>query len=184
MSVYSVLAVAGGFSSERRATRFMIKYAAIPTIYKGVQFRSRLEARWACMFDLAYWEWEYEPFDAEGYIPDFLIRRRTPGDYIVEVKPIDNLNTEDGFAKLNECVAKARAGGIDMPVVVLGSRIHKASSIIDIGDDNSELSYSAIIGSISERESQDTLRFYMWEDFEQTHDMWVHAGNLTQWKGR
>ena len=26
-------------------------FAAIPTVYKGVQFRSLLEARWAAMFD-------------------------------------------------------------------------------------------------------------------------------------
>lgn len=51
---------------------------AIPTLYKGIWFRSRLEARWAVYFDHAHlfgFKWEYEP---EGftdgnlrYLPDF-----------------------------------------------------------------------------------------------------------------
>lgn len=57
---------------------------AIPTKYAGVQFRSRLEARWAAMFDLLGWRWEYEPIDLDGYIPDFIVR----GSLLVEVKPI------------------------------------------------------------------------------------------------
>lgn len=58
---------------------------AIPTRYAGVQFRSRLEARWAAMFDLLGWRWEYEPIDLAGYIPDFLLR--FPAPLLVEVKP-------------------------------------------------------------------------------------------------
>lgn len=40
--------------------------------------RSRLEARWAALFDLIGWRWTYEPFDADGYIPDFLIEGDAP----------------------------------------------------------------------------------------------------------
>jgi hypothetical protein len=47
---------------------------AIPTKYAGTQFRSRLEARWAAFFDLLAWQWEYEPIDLAGYIPDFIVR--------------------------------------------------------------------------------------------------------------
>jgi len=158
-------------------------YAAIPTLYKGVRLRSRLEARWACVFDQVYWDWEYEPFDAKGYIPDFIIRRRI-GNYIVEIKPIDCLVSDDGQKRLTECVAKARESGIELPVVVLGSRIHKASSLVEITEHNSELNYAAVIGAISEKQTQDELRFFIWEDFEQTYNMWVHAGNVTQWRGR
>lgn len=46
---------------------------AHPTLYKGVLFRSRLEARWAAFFDLAGWTWEYEPFDFNGWTPDFRV---------------------------------------------------------------------------------------------------------------
>jgi hypothetical protein len=62
----------------------------IPTVYGGHQFRSRLEAKWAAMFDGLGWSWEYEPFDYPGYLPDFLIR----GDnsVLVEVRPVVTLN--------------------------------------------------------------------------------------------
>jgi len=59
---------------------------AKPTKYGQTQFRSRLEARWAAMFDLLRWEYIYEPFDLDYWSPDFLIL----GAYkiFVEVKPI------------------------------------------------------------------------------------------------
>ena len=38
---------------------------AIETRYKGYRFRSRLEARYAVLFDSLKIEWEYEP---EGYV--------------------------------------------------------------------------------------------------------------------
>lgn len=61
---------------------------AIPTTYAGVNFRSRLEARWAAFFDLCAWKWDYEPFDLEGWTPDFLIRSAA-GPILAEVKPAD-----------------------------------------------------------------------------------------------
>lgn len=45
----------------------------IPTTYRGILFRSRVEARWAAAFDRMGWLWEYEPIDLDGYIPDFLV---------------------------------------------------------------------------------------------------------------
>jgi hypothetical protein len=51
---------------------------ALPTYYKGVKFKSRLEARWAVYFDYMGISWQYEPqgFDlGDGirYLPDFLL---------------------------------------------------------------------------------------------------------------
>jgi hypothetical protein len=51
----------------------MYTIKAHPTMYAGTQFRSRLEARWACFFDLAGWTWEYEPIDLVGWSPDFYV---------------------------------------------------------------------------------------------------------------
>ena len=62
---------------------------AIPTIYRGVYFRSRLEAKWAAMFDLAGWRWCYEPIDLNGYIPDFSLQG-VPDPILVDVKPYFN----------------------------------------------------------------------------------------------
>lgn len=61
-------------------------YAAIPTLYRGRQYRSRLEARWAAMFDLLGWAYEYEPYDLNGWIPDFVLMGKR--NVLVEVKPI------------------------------------------------------------------------------------------------
>lgn len=59
----------------------------IETYYKGILFRSRLEAKWAAMFDLLEWEWDYEPTDFNGWIPDFVIYGKFSNIY-VEVKPV------------------------------------------------------------------------------------------------
>lgn len=61
--------------------------AAIETRYGGVNFRSRLEAKWAAMFDLLGWQWTYEPTDFNGWIPDFSIHGSSL--VYVEVKPVD-----------------------------------------------------------------------------------------------
>jgi hypothetical protein len=65
---------------------FAYKIAAIPTFYAGVQYRSRLEARWAAFFDLVGWRHDYEPMDLKGWTPDFLLHLREP--VLVEVKPV------------------------------------------------------------------------------------------------
>jgi hypothetical protein len=67
------------------ATRAADKRFGIPTKVLGTTFRSRLEARWALMFTALGWDWEYEPFDADGYIPDFVIVGSHP--LLVEIKP-------------------------------------------------------------------------------------------------
>lgn len=55
-----------------------LQLKAIPTVYKGVQMRSRMEAQCAVLFDKLGWEWEYEKFSLMlpsgiSYIPDFWI---------------------------------------------------------------------------------------------------------------
>jgi hypothetical protein len=57
----------------------------IPTEYRGVQMRSRAEARWAALFDEWGWRWLYEPIDLDGYIPDFLVTRGKE-QVLIEVK--------------------------------------------------------------------------------------------------
>ena len=87
---------------------------AIPTKYAGVQFRSRLEARWAAFFDLIGWKWEYEPFDLDGYIPDFLLTdflRPT----IVEVKP-----ARDMQALVDTAAAKVSGSGWESRALLVG----------------------------------------------------------------
>lgn len=65
---------------------------AIPCQYKGINFRSLLEARWAYFFDKLGWTWQYEPFEMDGYIPDFLVNANFHDlnhsrKIVVDVKP-------------------------------------------------------------------------------------------------
>lgn len=76
---------------------------AIETIYKGCRFRSRLEARWAVVFDELDIQWEYEPEgfilpDGTWYLPDFYLRDE---EWFVEVKP-DRPLTDDERNKVNQ----------------------------------------------------------------------------------
>lgn len=92
-----------------------MKIAAITTNYSGVLFRSRLEATWAAMFDLFDWEWEYEPCDFEGWIPDFLITIDRV-EYYVEVKPCVNLNDFLKHKKIRTALNS------DLNILLLGSK--------------------------------------------------------------
>ena len=84
----------------------------IPTMYRGVQFRSRLEAKWAVFFDLVGWPWLYEPLYLRGYVPDFVLQLHQP--VLVEVKPA--LSRAD----MGEAVAKIDRSGWEREAIVVG----------------------------------------------------------------
>jgi hypothetical protein len=71
---------------------------AIPTEYRGVRFKSRLEARFAeWLTEVAEAEWEYEPENFPGkqrYTPDFKIHEL--GLY-VEIKPMAKVHELEIF---------------------------------------------------------------------------------------
>ena len=81
----------------------------IQTLYKNRLYRSRLEAKWACFFDLFNWQYEYEPFDLNGWSPDFLLKLPCGEltniyNVLVEVKPdsMININLYERLYKANE----------------------------------------------------------------------------------
>jgi len=90
-----------------------IKYTikSIETEYKGYKFRSRLEAKWACFFDLCRWKWEYEPVEFNGWFPDFALYGESQIIY-VEIKPVIE------FPK--EIANKIDKSGCDKEVLILG----------------------------------------------------------------
>ncbi len=81
--------------------------AAIPTTYKGIEFKSRMEAQCAVLFDKLGWEWEYEKYSLmlEGgttFIPDFWLRSNWA---IAECRGYENkrgVRQIDAFAELVE----------------------------------------------------------------------------------
>lgn len=67
---------------------------AIPTKYRGVPMRSRLEAHVAAVLDQTGIPWTYEPkvywvpgIKGSGYLPDFRLWPGRPNPWFVEVKP-------------------------------------------------------------------------------------------------
>jgi hypothetical protein len=88
---------------------------AIPTLYKGRQYRSRLEARWAVFFDLLGWNTEYEPVDFTGWIPDFVI---TEAETVyVEVKAISRLPPDTHLTD------EIDNSGCDKEVLIVGETV-------------------------------------------------------------
>jgi hypothetical protein len=65
---------------------------AIPTLYNGYHFRSRLEAKWAVFMDVLDVGWRYEPegyvVGGEPYLPDFYLPGLGAGlGAFLEIKP-------------------------------------------------------------------------------------------------
>lgn len=94
----------------------MTTIKAIETKYKGCRFRSRLEARYAVLFDSLGMEWHYEPegFELEHYgryLPDFYLPQI---DMWAEVKakPFDIHERNKAFAL---------SSGTNKPVIQLTS---------------------------------------------------------------
>ena len=115
-----------------------IIYKAKPIIYEGMQFRSKLEARWDRLFNKFGWNYQYEPEvpDIMGYQPDFCIYpekgAQKPVDcnywknsydtLYVEVKPLKYL--EEFFEPhYDEARLKIINSGIlnKYPLIIVGS---------------------------------------------------------------
>lgn len=90
---------------------------AIPTEFEGVVFRSRLEARWAAAFTELGWHWNYEPFDLDGWIPDFHLE----GTILVEVKPFTF--REQWGATISKIVSAMESSQNFVEVLLLGTDI-------------------------------------------------------------
>lgn len=100
---------------------------AIPTHYNGINFRSRLEAKWARFFDLLGWPYEYEPIDLSGYIPDFVLKFDTP--IAVEIKPAFTRS------ELQESAGKAHAAckKAGIPLLCLGATLLSEATRATVG---------------------------------------------------
>lgn len=89
--------------------------SAIATMFGGIQYRSRLEARWAAFMNNINWQHTYEPIDGDGYIPDFIVHGEKP--FFVEVKPAV---TEGEFVAEQDKVERGvRSLGRDVVIVGL-----------------------------------------------------------------
>jgi len=87
----------------------------IATVFKGIEYRSRHEAKWAAFMSSIGWEYTYEPFDGDGYIPDFIVYGDWP--MFVEVKPVIALSE---FVAEEAKVTKGLAS-FEKDVTIVGS---------------------------------------------------------------
>lgn len=182
---------------------------AIPTLLDGVQYRSRLEAKWATFFSLCGWTWEYEPIDLNGYIPDFILPWNEP--LLVEVKPIFSSD------EATDHILKAIRSGWEGEILVLGATIGRPMACgsfdddaslgvlyspvgdgtsteydpVELGTSGASLFRCKICKSISIMSS--FLSFHCRVngchdgdhhiESVNTKDFWRDAGNTVQWKG-
>jgi hypothetical protein len=75
--------------------------------YHALEFRTALEARWAAFFDLAGWQWRYNPAAVDDWKPDFEVTfpcgHSECNDHhtlLVAVLPIDDLEALRGHPAL------------------------------------------------------------------------------------
>jgi hypothetical protein len=170
---------------------FQYKIKAHPTMYNGVQYRSRLEARWAAFFDLIGWQHEYEPIDLPGWSPDFRVvfpcgHSECSGSHslLVEVKPYFRIEQFKGHPCMdypygyNSC--HIPSGVSDLPKEDQ-DRIWKEISIPADASAafgaNPEITYWEM--SHGAGGGEDNLLF--WIEHLPYSRLWSEAGNRVQW---
>lgn len=171
---------------------------AIPTLYQNVRFRSRTEARIAAFFDDLQWPWAYEPFDLEGYIPDFILKFPHE-ELLVEVKP------DTYFDSLKSYAQKIEMSGWRKEFLVIGSTIFPGNVLGVLADDSEienggthilgqGIAFECInCGSLSIRHDHQSYRCRVNGCYDgdahvgvcEPHvlwDKWNAAGNRVQWR--
>lgn len=148
-------------------------YGAIPTVYRGVQMRSRLEARYAALFDILGIRWEYEPVDLRGYVPDFVVQLLVP--VLLECKPAVTL------ADFRAPQARITRSGWAGPAVVVGSSLQLAA------DDRPDLTArgTAEVGASPWRPVGRLSWPAPWGPCPFADDLlgaWREAGNAAMWR--
>lgn len=168
--------------------------AAIPTKYAGVQFRSRLEARWAAFFDLLGFGWEYEPLDLDGYIPDFVLCRHV----LVEVKPVMWTRSVEDLAVVEAARIKiehANAGRFHW-IALLGATLPAGEGALgdvafaDPTDATLPWAWRPLTAGWWPSNSefsllgQPLLRSHLHTAAPPPDGLWAEAGNRVQWRAR
>lgn len=151
-----------------------IEYGAIPTIYNHVQYRSRLEARFAAFLDLQGHIFDYEPFDLQRYIPDFIVEL-PEGPVLFECKP------SVVPAEFRGPCRRITRSGWQGPAIVVGSRLTMTDDeYLDLtmyGSTHAELGRWSRVGKGRWPKAWGE---YPFRDVQST---WAQSGNTVMWKG-
>lgn len=167
----------------------------IPTKYGGIQFRSRLEAKWASFFDTLGWEYEYEPFDLAGWIPDFALMLRNK--VLVEVKP--SLDVEE-LSRHSDKIDRAEPSN---EVLLVGATPFMDDHVIGLFWDGMEWSEAESFRCVTGHglgwcHSTGSFMCRVCGEYDGDHhkhpisdaymstlrEQWAIASNISQWRGR
>ena len=181
----------------------MIK--GIPTKYKGVWYRTRLEARWAVFFDLVGWHYAYEPCDLNGWIPDFLLSGINE-EIFVEVKPLTNFHAMTVSPHISKINKAMYSSGIKQDALLLGCILPRSEwnnsnhDLGYLGEYSEHFSYEGEWLSWGRAEFHDRGGLGFCHAYQSFHnritgeydgnggcgsyapiDKWNKAGNIVQW---
>jgi len=170
--------------------------AAIPTVYRGRRYRSRLEARWAAFFDELGWRHEYEPFDLDGWVPDFALWpfQSSQMSALVEVKPFDRLDPAI-WARIVTSFHRVESDYSGLILTRSAPQIIVPPSAVSIGwfhcaPDPTAIPPKAIIAWQHKgaslfwwRAEDEELTPHLVVAARLTMDKWAEATNFVQWQG-
>lgn len=93
----------------------------IVTYWRYRRYRSQTEAKWACMFDSLGWKYEYEPYELNGWIPDFILLGDS--EILVDLKPYITFQEweEEQIPKIMNAIKGT--GKYGREILLLGSTI-------------------------------------------------------------
>lgn len=157
------------------------------------------------MFDFLGWEAEYEPFDLDGWIPDFAITSPLVLT-LVEVKPISDIDEFTGQAKIIRALkgteferASILICGYRLPSPIYTWNHDEYRGVCAVLGWGGRVHWTGYRGERKralafQREAICRVKFGhpLWpvqpgaivdeEDVENLHALWEQAGNATQWK--
>lgn len=162
-------------------------YATKPTRYNGVNFRSRLEAKWAAFFDILKINWGYEPVDFQHWSPDFVLKGRT-GSIYAEVKPIEweGIMTRHMLSQVKYRTDLDKVRKTNIPAIVLGVG---PAQLIGYGEQLSDeryrrmVSYDAAILGVFVCPKQDDVPLIIKDSLGENFDFYELDKNETSSKG-
>lgn len=160
---------------------------AIETEYAGCRFRSRLEARWAVLFDAMQVKWEYEPQgfefeDGTHYLPDFYLPES--GDWVeikggkptkAETHKIVNLASA---LAAERTIVRVLAGDIPRPEQVRGVFLRAEAAMAIYPEPSTE-----VLTRIAAHQSGDqSINDLTYEQYEEDMWTWSERAPLEYWK--
>jgi hypothetical protein len=173
-------------------------FVAHPTTYRGTEFRSRLEARWAAFFDLLAWRWEYEPFDMYGWVPDFTVTGAGNNTLLVEVKPFiltseshDSPEIREIETKINRALLGSEWESLLVgayPFIWTGDTFFGPMDALCCGMVCDRRSFAAFVGNLwggyrlVTHDGTNELDIRDMSEVDDLRLLWAEAGNVTRWR--